>query len=392
VPPIVPGNAVLDHLVDAVLRTCSSASDAVTAEVERLRQDPSRLCAMVGGAEAPPTLITIDQFEEVFTLSDPADCETLVVSLATLLELDRGHRVILTMREEFRNRIAALGALDQYLKASEAWYAMRPMSYEELRAAVERPAALVNLQFQAGIVDDLIKKVLGQPAALPLLQFTLRALWEQRARNRITREVYHKVGDPLKALRSSADQFYDGLAPQTQDEVRRILLELVRVDELLEAYRQPVRRSSLFSVGKANTREVLNLLAANDYVRITSVASDAEAIVEVKHESLVRNWPRFVEWIDEKRHEQRQLLRFLTQAAERWAESGRPHNGLLAGWQLQRAKEQPNLSELEKEFVDASTEAIGRIQRKRQRIRIGGVALLLLLIVIGIWALDHFYL
>ena len=40
VPTFVPGNAVLDHLVDAVLRTCSSANGAVTAEVERLRQDP----------------------------------------------------------------------------------------------------------------------------------------------------------------------------------------------------------------------------------------------------------------------------------------------------------------------------------------------------------------
>ena len=43
--------------------------------------------------------------------------------------------------------------------------------------------------------------MLGQPAVLPLLQFTLRALWEKRDRNRITWEVYRKVGDPLNALR-----------------------------------------------------------------------------------------------------------------------------------------------------------------------------------------------
>jgi hypothetical protein len=97
------------------------------------------------------------------------------------------------------------------------------------------------------------------------------------------------VLDLLIALVSSAVQFYDGLAPQTRDEVQRFLLELVRVDELLKAYRQPVRRSSLFPVGKANTEEVLNLLEVNDFVRITSAASDAEATVEVKHESLVRN-------------------------------------------------------------------------------------------------------
>jgi hypothetical protein len=66
---------------------------------------------MVGGAEAPPTLITIDQFEEVCTLSNPADRETLVANLAQLLQLGRDHRVILTMREEFRSTIVALSAL-----------------------------------------------------------------------------------------------------------------------------------------------------------------------------------------------------------------------------------------------------------------------------------------
>src|SRR5947199_2221849 len=151
VPPCVPGNAALEHLVDA---------------------------------EAPPALITIDQFEEVFTLSSAEDREALVASLAQLLAA--GHRVILTMREEFRSRIVELRALSPYL--DKAWYSMRPMDYDELRAAVEKPAAIANLHFQAGIVDDLVKKVLGQPAALPLLQFTLRLLWEERDRNRITWE------------------------------------------------------------------------------------------------------------------------------------------------------------------------------------------------------------
>ena len=331
VPPFVPGNAVLEPLMEAA------------------------------APPAPPALITIDQFEEVFTLSSAEDREALVASLAQLLEA--GHRVILTMREEFRSRIVELRALSPYL--DKAWYSMRPMDYDELRAAVEKPAELVNLQFQAGIVDDLVKKVLGQPAALPLLQFTLRSLWKERDRNRITWEVYGRTGDPLNALKASADQFYDGLAPQTQIETRRVLLELVRVDELLEAYRQPVPMSRLLQAGKANTEEVIKLLAENDYVRITPGASAADAVVEVKHESLVRNWPRFVGWIDEKRIERRQRLS-LSQAARRWAESGKPAEGLLTGWQLEGAKSHSNLSAVEEEFVETSAKAVERTQRERE--------------------------
>jgi WD40 repeat protein len=363
VPTFVPGNAVLRNLAEVVTQACAAVRTGVDNATRQLRADAGHLWLMVGGAHAPPTVIVIDQFEEVFTLSEIADRDALVANLARLLDSPQGHRVILTMREEFRSRMVELEGFKKFI--DRAWYPMRPMGYEELKAAVEQPAAMVNLQYQSGIVDDLVKKVLGQPAALPLLQFTLRSLWDKRDRNRITWEVYNKVGDPLSALKTSADQFYDRLAPQTQAEVRRVLLELVRVDDLLEAYRQPVPRGRLMQAGRANTDEVLQLLAKNDYIRITSGDSDTESVVEVKHESLIRNWPRFVAWIDEKRYERRQRLA-LTEAVSRWAQSGRPQEGLLTGWQLQESRHLPDLSDLEREFVEASSEAVEQLDREKE--------------------------
>ncbi|MBX3325699.1 MAG: hypothetical protein U0223_02725 [Nitrospira sp.] len=363
VPPFVPGNAVLEGLAKAVFPVDVGGGDPIAVAVAQLRQNSRYLSQMIGGTDAPPTLITIDQFEEIFTLATHEDRAALAENLAQILQADRGHRAILTVREEFRNRIVELEALSPYL--DKAWYSMRPMSYEELKAAVERPAALVNLQFQTGIVDDLVKKVLGQAAALPLLQFTLRSLWDMRDRNRITWEVYRRVGDPLNALQVSADHFYNHLTQEIKDEVKRVLLELVRVDDLLEAYRQPVPQSRLMQAGKANTERVLKLLDNNDYLRITPCMSGTDAVVEVKHESLVRNWTRFVDWIDEKRRQRRQRLA-LTHAAQQWAEAGRPTEGLLTGWQLEEAKRQSILSEVEQEFVDASAAEIERYQRQRE--------------------------
>jgi len=355
IPPFVPGNTVIEHLADAILQSEENKSADLAAEAAALRRDPQHLSALLGGDVAPPTLIVIDQFEELFTLAHLIDREALAANFRVLLEAGRGHRVILTVREEFRSRIVELSPLSPYL--DKAWYSMRPMGYDALRAAIEKPAERQNLQFQPGIVDDLAKKVLGQPAALPLLQFTLRSLWEARDRNRITWEVYHKIGDPLNALKTSADRFYNNLLDETKLEVKRILLELVRVNDLLEAYRQPVPKSRLLQAGRANTEEVLRLLADNDYVRITPGLDGSDPVVEVKHESLVRNWPLLVGWIDEKRSQVRQRLA-LGQTAKRWADSGRPTAGLLTGWQLKAVEEQPNLSALEREFLQASAEAI----------------------------------
>jgi hypothetical protein len=384
-PTIVPGTAVFEHLAKAVQQGSEDASGSVGEAAMRLRADPGYWSVMAGGADARATLITIDQFEEVFTLTDIAQRDALAAGIASLLESDPGHRVILTMREEFRTRLVELRVLSGFL--DKAWYSMRPMGYEELRAAVEGPAALVNLQFQSGIVDDLVKRVLGQPAALPLLQFTLRALWDARDRNRITWEVYHKVGDPLTALKASADEFYDGLAPETQTETRRILLELVRVDELLETYRQPVPMSRLLQAGKANTEEVVRLLTQNDYLRLTTDGRGEDPTVEVKHESLIRNWPRLVTWIDEKRVEQRQRTT-LTHASQRWVQSDRPVEGLLTGWQLEEAKRQPDLSEPEREFVEASALQLDRVQRMREKVRRRSLLLLAMIALVIILLLS----
>ncbi len=359
-PPFVPADALFANLARAVSQPGEPQDAELAGLAEALRSDPEELASRLGDRAA---VLTIDQFEELFTLSSAEEREALVRALVRVLEASAGHRVIVTVREEFRTRIAGLRPLEPFLE--QAWYSMRPMGYEQLRAAVEKPAELVNLQFQAGIVDDLVKKVLGQAAALPLLQFTLRELWEERDRNRVTWEVYERVGDPLDALQASANEFYQGLAPQTRDEVKRILLELVRVDELLEAYRQPVRMARLLEAGRASTQEVLRLLAAGDYVRLTPESGGPEAVVEVKHEALIRNWPLFVGWIDEKRIERRQRLA-LAESARRWDETGRPDEGLMTGWQLEEAKRYEDLSDLEEEYVQASDAAVERAQRQKE--------------------------
>lgn len=349
-PVWVPGESVLAHFARALVAAVPACDAAALAAT--LRSDPGRLLPLLG--DGAPAVVTIDQFEEVFTLASAEERQQLAAVLAALLNAGRGHRVVLTVREEFRSRIVELRALERWIDA--AWYSMRPMGYEQLRAAVEGPAAIANLQFQPDIVDDLVKKVLGQPAALPLLQFTLRALWDARDRNRITWEVYRGVGDPLTALKKAADSFYFGQAPQTQDEIKRLLLELVRVDEMLEAYRQPVRLQQLRAAGRANTEAVLQLLAQQDYVRL---GEDGE-LVEVKHEALIRNWPLLVGWIDEKRLARRQRMA-LMQAAKHWDDSGRPHEGLLTGWQLQEAQRQEvSLGDVERDYVEASAAAILR--------------------------------
>jgi hypothetical protein len=256
VPSFVPGTAVLEHLASSVRHNSESNSAIIAADVKAFRSDPQHLYMMMGGKDALPALIVIDQFEEVFILCDQVDREALVANLARFLKRER-HRLILTVRAEFEARMKE-EVLPSFTR-KQAWYAIPEMDYEGLRSAIVKPAEAVNLHFKPEVVEHLVRRVIHQPAALPLLQFALRALWERRDHNRITQEVYATIGgDPLVALANAAKALLEEHKdPQTLDEIKRILLELVRVDERLEAYRQPVPRSRLLATGKANTMEVL---------------------------------------------------------------------------------------------------------------------------------------
>ncbi|MGY4310295.1 WD40 repeat protein [Bradyrhizobium sp. USDA 4369] len=366
--PFTPGNTMLENLIDALRAPNPDVPYDRVAEAEILRANPALLPKVVC-ATATPVLLVVDQFEEIFTLCKERDRAIAASAIDALLKSSPDCRVILTLREEFTNELDKLEPLRPYF-ARHARFSMKewPMGYDELRAAIERPAALVNLHFAPGIIDDLVKSVLGQDTALPLLQFALQSLWKQRDHNRVTREAYERVGSPLVALERYADGFYSGLSPENQKELQRVLLELVRIDRMMEAYREPRMRSALLESGNPRTDEVLKMLAREDFLRITPTA-DNDATVEVKHEALLRNWPRYVEWIGGKREGVRQRVA-LTEAAQRWDARGRSRTtDLLSPWQLHDAQRLTGLTQLEKDYLQSSEDYANAEQRARDRER-----------------------
>lgn len=155
------------------------------------------------------TLIVVDQFEEVFTLNSQEEREEFAEQLVALSESESGrYFVILTMRtDHFVDKMARLNRLyDRFCAATRI--DVQAMGIKELESAILKPAQKIMLKFEDGIVDDMISKILGEGAGLPLLQFTLLQLWKHRERNRITWKAYKEVGDPLIALERSAERCY----------------------------------------------------------------------------------------------------------------------------------------------------------------------------------------
>lgn len=380
VGPLVPGSDPLANLA-----ACFSAGDR-----EKFLGDPLHLTKLL--ADGPPVCIVIDQFEEMFTLCEnDALRNAFAANLVTLLHTESPrHCAILTMRSDYDQHLAKLPELQKLIENADL--RATPLNAAELREAIEKAAEPVGLKFESGLVDKLIGDVLGEPAALPLLQFTLLRLWQERDHNRLTLAAYNRLGGGRVALARSADALYESLIPQDQFTMRRILLRMVRPGAgSSEVTSSRVRRAELMAIGDDPDRvaRVLQKLVDARLVR-SGANDDPDAQVEVAHEALVRNWPRLVVWLEELRGQMTTRRRFETLADE-WERFGRS-SGWIAGAQLEEAERwlaSEEVAELGvkpvlRAFVKESRVIVDRIDRSQRHLRNARIAAVILLVAIGV--------
>jgi len=358
-PRLVPGSDPLKSLARVIKPADRDLDEWIEQQAALLRQDPGHLVKVIAKMGEAPAVFVLDQFEEVYTLCcDETTQQSFAENLASLVKTpDCAHRVILTMRTDFEQKIALLPALlplfqEQGVKVGGADLLI---SAADLREAIEEPAKRIGLKFEDGVIDQLVKDFLGEAAGLPLLQFTLLRLWQAREHNRITWKAYRSLGSARQALTIAADEFYSGLIPQDQQTARRILLQLARPSAGVEITSNRVNREVLYQGGEARDQldRVLIKLVDAGLLHLTKGDTPADDQIEVSHEALIRNWGTLVRWLEEERETLRKRFR-LTEAAEQWRIHGKETEELLRGSMLEEAQRYEDLNPLEIEFVEAS--------------------------------------
>lgn len=283
--------------------------------------------------DATPAVLVVDQLEEVFTLCDDhAARDAFMARLIAFVDAPEPRQTLLvTLRTDYEPYLAKYPRAQELFAAGEL--RATPLSAVELREAVEKPAESIGLKLESGLVAKLVDDVLGEPAALPLLQFTMLRLWQERDHNRITLAGYARVGRSREALARAADQLYCNLLSEDQVIMRKILLRMVRPAAGEETTRRRVAIAELQQIGHApkNVERVLDKLLEARLVRRCGET------VEVAHEALIRNWPQFVTWLEEKRA-QLMRVRRLESLAEEWERFDR-HSGFLDDEQLVEAEQ-----------------------------------------------------
>ncbi len=336
---------------------------------EALRADPEALSdgvdLMLAGREGADRLvIAVDQFEEVFTLTDEeGERRAFIAALLHAAAVAGGRvTVLLALRADFMGRaLEASRALAEAIKASQE--IVLPMAATELRAAVERPALVAGLRFDDGLVDTLVHEVEGQPGDLPLLQFTLEALWRECQGGRMTWQGYRRIGELRGAIAQRADSFLASLEEADVTLARRLFGRLVRLGEGTSDTRRRVPAEELESLAPG-ARPLLDRLTAE---RLLTAGSDG---VDIAHEALLKEWATLRGWIEADREILR-LQQAVARAAAQWHRTGRAEDDLWRGGRLARTLEigetrELALAEVEKEFLAASAAAEDRVREEAE--------------------------
>jgi energy-coupling factor transporter ATP-binding protein EcfA2 len=353
-----------------------------------------------------PTAVVLDQFEEVF-VSLPEEIRTRVIAQITkLLEWAPHITLIVVMRNDFYPRFVQQETLAQWLGRSVVNVPLL-IRRDDLVSIVRDPAVAVGLQFEEGLIETIVddaldttfkeKKDVGSSTVLPLLEFALTQLWENRREGRLTREDYKSIGGVTGGLAQWANQAFYRFEEKQRSLVRSLFTALVHLGDKEQHIPDSRRRRELSSLVHTEAERAEVPQVVQQLVAARLLVEGEKGTIEIIHDALLWEWGRLKQWIEEDRNflTWHQELERRTQAwieTDRENPAGRDPYRLFGGSDLTRAIEQlekrsSDLTQSERDFIRAGLEwqkqeELTRKRFKRRPILVGLIVLALTIMVI----------
>jgi TIR domain len=327
-------------------------------------------------------LLFVDQWEELYTLATGDGARRRFLAEVLDASAKRAITIVLTLRGDFFGQ--ALSDRSFADRLQDAQVNLGPMKSEELRRSITEPAEKAGLRFERGLIDRILEDVGQEPGNLPLLEFVLASLWEQRQGDTLLHDAYERMGGVQGAIAACGDAEFEKLNTAQKEAAKRYLVQMVRPGEATEDTRQRAR----LPIGNEVALTVLRRLADARLVVTTRNLATGEETVEVSHEALIRNWALLRGWVDQDREFLRNKARIEATAAIWEREKRDPSRLLPAGRPLAEGEEmlanrREDLPASVVAFIEASAAAAASRRRSTLLIRAAALAAVLLTLASG---------
>jgi WD40 repeat protein len=234
--------------------------------------------------------------------------------------------VVMTMRSDFLGDCDAFRGLPEALNRSQ--YLVPRLTRRQRREAIEGPVNLCGGVIAPRLVDRLLNDSAGDSDQLPIIQHALMRLWSAvRASGDEALDLQHY--DAVENLDGALSQHAEEALSGMSDNQLLLTASVFKALTLTDASNRRIRRPLSLSQVEAETcgqrgeiEEVINAFRGQGRSFLmprAEVPLDSDTVVDMSHESLIRQWERLSVWVTEEA-EAGTTYRRLTDAATRWAE------------------------------------------------------------------------
>ncbi len=389
-----PGRHPLAALATALL----DATDSQKPEHEDLRieamlaRGPLGLVEWLKETELSPKtniLLLADQFEEIFRFQAGEAGDEINAFVALLLasaaQRDWPIYVVITMRSDFLGECAQFSGLAEAI--NDGQFLTPRLTRDQCREAIEGPAAVYGGKVEPALVNRLLNDMGTNADQLPLVQHVLMRLWRLAIKRDgaplLTLDDYLKLGGisttsgtghQHNALSAHADEILTELTVP-QQRIASILFRAVTESqgEGGRDVRRPTALGEIAEIAGVRVDDVIPVVEAfrapgrNLLTPPPNVPLTADTVIDISHESLIRQWDTLRSWLRQE-YDAARTYRHVEATAALWqgGESGlltMPYLGVARDWRDQEAPNAVwaarygNSFSLAMEFLDQSIQA-----------------------------------
>ena len=284
-----------------------------------LRRGPLGLIEIVRGAEAledANLLVMIDQFEEIFRYRDRIAADEADAFVALLLASARQTEVaiyvVITMRSDYLGDCALFHGLPEAVSAAQ--YLTPRLTREDLELAIAGPARVFGGRVEPRLLNRLINDFGTDPDQLPLLQHALARLWNIASPKPpvLTVEDYQAIGGLSAALSNHGDEILAELTPEQQRIAEIMFRRLSGTQDGRRDVRAPARIGEIARIAAVDPAEVIAVADAfrradRCFLATPEGPLDENTLLDLSHESLIRQWHRLADWVTRRRNRRRSI-------------------------------------------------------------------------------------
>jgi hypothetical protein len=228
------------------------------------------------------------------------------------------------------------------------------------------------------LANEVVKDIGERAGNLALLQMALKEAWQKRKQfGDDLLEAYVRVGRVTGALANAANEVFENRLGDRERQLAEItFVRLVRLGDTGGTTRRVATRDEFSGEAWA----VAQTLATEENRRLLFVGgAPGGETVELAHEALATQWPRYQTWLQQAAGDKRWLDRLIERVG-RWQATGAKGEDFASGTEREEfqnlAQARPSwLAPAEHRFVEASAEAYQEEQDRKEKARLRELSL-----------------